>query len=106
MVALAARGTLAAITIAASACTGPLPKPGAKILVTPGAYKLVQKNHQASAVFADDAAREPQAELICERVTVGRQLRTLCYARTEEAARVRNHRDKWLELTTLPGAGG
>lgn len=97
---------LAGGVLAASGCAGRAGARSDKILVTRGAYKLVEHNGQATAVFAEKASQAPGAELICERVLLGKQLRTLCYARTEEADRVRDHKEKWLELTTLPGAGG
>lgn len=71
-----------------------------KILVTRSAYKLMNQDGEAAAVFAQDADRAPRAELICERILLGRQLRTLCYTREEMEAGARDHQDTWRELTT------
>lgn len=101
-----ARSCVGLLILAAGACAGAGGGPGGKVLVTDGAYRLLNSNSQATAVFAHDAHKAPEAELICERVLLGNRVRTLCYARFEEADRVRDHKEKWNTLTTIPGAGG
>ncbi len=78
-----------------------------KILVTPGAYRLIQQNHQATAVFEANA-HMADSELICERILYEgyKEVRTLCYARDELEGTQRQHRDKFQELTLFPGSGG
>lgn len=80
---------------------------GKKILVTPGAYRLIQENHQATAVFQANA-NKADSELVCERILYEgyREVRTLCYAREEMDGVQRQHRDKFQELTLFPGSGG
>lgn len=99
-------GSLGFGMLVLAACAGAGGGPGGKVLVTDGAYRLLNSNSQATAVFAQDAHKAPDAELICERVLLGKRVRTLCYARFEEADRVRDHQEKWHKMTTVPGSGG
>lgn len=99
-----------AILLAPIGCAGPVPDYHAgnnKVLVSRGAYQLLQKNEQATAVFMANADKA-DSELICERVLVGgyREIRTLCYARNELEGAKRNHRDTFREMTLIPGSGG
>lgn len=78
-----------------------------KVLVSRGAYLLIQKNDQATAVFAANADRA-DSELICERILYGgyKEIRTLCYARHELEGAQRQHRDTFQNMTLIPGSGG
>lgn len=91
-------------------CAGPVTDYHAgnnKILVSRGAYRMIQQNDQATAVFAANADKA-DSELICERVLVGgyKDIRTLCYARHELEGAKRQHRDTFQEMTLIPGSGG
>ena len=101
--------TLLACAVVAG-CAGPITDYHAgnnKVLVSRGAYQLLQKNEQATAVFMANADKA-DSELVCERVLVGgyREIRTLCYARDELEGAKRQHRDTFQEMTLVPGSGG
>lgn len=78
-----------------------------KVLVSRGAYLLLQKNDQATAVFKE-RAQEVDSELICEQILYEgyKSIRTLCYARKELEDRKRQHHDTFQDLTLFPGSGG
>lgn len=88
--------------------TAPDSSEGSKrILVTPGAYRLIQKNDQATAVFQANA-NMADSELVCERILYEgyREVRTLCYSRDELEGTQRQHRNRFQDLTLFPGSGG
>lgn len=103
------RAFTAAFVLVLAGCAATSGDPGAdnKVLVSRGAWQLMQRNDQATAVYAANADKA-DSELICERVLVDgyKEIRTLCYTREELEGTQRQHREAFQELTLFPGSGG